>query len=201
MADEIIVAVYDTAAHVDAAMRDLHTANVPEGVIDVHAGTGGTTTETTSMAGSTYNPATPVREKGFWASLFGGETEDDTTVYDRSLHSGSTVVTVKVPEIHVARVIEILEAHNPIDIDERAAGYGLAQTTTTTRIPTVTLPVATAGMASMTGTTATTGTEGGVIQFAEESLAVGKRLVNRGGTRIRRFVVETPAEERVTSRD
>ena len=37
----------------------------------------------------------------------------------------------------------------------------------------------------------------GKIQLAEESLVVGKRVVNRGTTRIRRYVVETPVEEQV----
>jgi uncharacterized protein (TIGR02271 family) len=37
-----------------------------------------------------------------------------------------------------------------------------------------------------------------VVPLAEEQLTVGKRLVNRGTTRIRRFVVETPVEEAVT---
>ena len=37
-----------------------------------------------------------------------------------------------------------------------------------------------------------------VIPLAEEQLTIGKRLVNRGTTRIRRFVVETPVEENVT---
>ena len=32
-------------------------------------------------------------------------------------------------------------------------------------------------------------------------MVVGKRLVNRGGTRIRRFVVETPVEESVSLRN
>lgn len=40
-----------------------------------------------------------------------------------------------------------------------------------------------------------------VIPLAEESLQIGKRQVNRGSTRIRRFVVETPVEETVTLRD
>jgi uncharacterized protein (TIGR02271 family) len=38
------------------------------------------------------------------------------------------------------------------------------------------------------------------IQLAEETLAVGKRVVNRGTTRIRRYVVETPVEEQVNLR-
>jgi uncharacterized protein (TIGR02271 family) len=37
-----------------------------------------------------------------------------------------------------------------------------------------------------------------VIPLSEEQLTVGKRLVNLGTTRIRRFVVETPVEEAVT---
>ena len=37
-----------------------------------------------------------------------------------------------------------------------------------------------------------------VLALSEEQLTVGKRLVNRGTSRIRRFVVETPVEEAVT---
>jgi len=36
---------------------------------------------------------------------------------------------------------------------------------------------------------------------AEETLAVGKRAINRGPTRIRRYVFDTPAEEQVALRD
>jgi uncharacterized protein (TIGR02271 family) len=38
------------------------------------------------------------------------------------------------------------------------------------------------------------------LQLAEETLAVGKRAINRGTTRIRRYVVETPVEEQVNLR-
>ncbi|MBV9538285.1 MAG: YsnF/AvaK domain-containing protein [Acidisphaera sp.] len=39
-----------------------------------------------------------------------------------------------------------------------------------------------------------------VIQLAEEQLQVGKRVVETGRTRIRRYVVETPVEERIRLR-
>lgn len=185
MTVETIVAIYDTAAQADAAVRDLKAADVPADAISQHAGT-------STSGGATTAPA--AREEGFWASLFGGEPDTDAEVYDRSLQSGSTVVTVKVDERHVAQVTGILEQHNPVDIDERAAGYGLSQTTTTTtRAP----------LAQATPDTAatTTSSEGGTIQLAEEQLSVGKRAVNRGTTRIRRFVVETPVEEQVSLRD
>jgi uncharacterized protein (TIGR02271 family) len=179
MTDDTIVAVYDSTEHAALAVRDLEAAGVPSGAITQH--TKGVTTG-----------AAPVREEGFWASLFGsGPAHDhETSIYDRSLEAGSTVVTVKAPEQHLPQVMDILERHNPVDIDERAATYGLSQTTTTR---TTDAPV-------VTGAAAARSTDGGTIQLSEETLAVGKRAINRGTTRIRRFVVETPIEEQVPLR-
>jgi uncharacterized protein (TIGR02271 family) len=110
------------------------------------------------------------------------------------------VVTVKAPDVHLAQISEILESHDPVDIDERAASYRR-----TTPVP----ATETMGAASMAGAepspagyatppAVTPADAGSTIQLAEERLTVGKRLVNRGGTRIRRYVVETPVEESVT---
>jgi uncharacterized protein (TIGR02271 family) len=182
MTEQTIVAVYDTAAHADAAIRDLEAAQVPSNAISRHA--------QDATAGATIATA-PHREPGFWASLFGGESSD-SAVYDRSVESGSTVVTVKVPEQHVTRVSDILERHDPIDVDERAASYDTTETTTTTTTPVM---AATPRAASMPAAAAT---DGGTIQLAAEQLSVGKRAVNRGTTRVRRYVVETPVEEQVS---
>jgi uncharacterized protein (TIGR02271 family) len=177
---QTIVAVYDTAAHADAAVRDLETAQVPVSAISRHA-------RDDMMPGGTAATGAPVREKGFWSSLF-GSPDHDNTVYDRSLESGSTVVAVRVPEEHFELVSAILEQHDPVDLDERAAGYGAAETTTTaTTAPAVGAPG-----------TATAATDGETIRLAEEALSVGKRAVSGGTTRIRRYVVETPVEEQVT---
>ena len=183
MSDEIIVAIFDTAAHAEAAVQDLLTANVPRDAISTHA-------NTASMGAATTGSAMPIQKPGLWASIFGGEPDHDTAVYSQSVQSGSTVVTIKAPDQHVASVMSILERHNPIDIDERASTYGLTQTAASTMQP--------------RGTGAARDTEagdGGVIQLSEEQLVVGKRLVNRGTTRIRRFVTEVPVEEQVTLRD
>ena len=179
MTEETIVAMYDVPAHAEAAIRDLKAANVPPNAISTHAD-GGTAGGTT---------AAPAREPGFWANLFGGETTDSAT-FDRSVASGSTVVTVKVPEQHKSRVIEILERHDPIDFDDRAASYGTTQTTTTT---TATAPVAAAPLPKA----AATATGDDTIKVMEERLVVGKRAVNNGGARVRSYVVETPVEEQV----
>ena len=182
MQNETIVAVYDTAAHAEAAKMDLKLAGVPESAVSVHAGA------TSTGAGTTA----PVREEGFWASLFGGDTYQDSTVYDRSMASGSTVITVTAQEVPFARVMEILEKHNPIDIDERATGYGLTQTSEK-RAP---LMGETREQVGITGRA-----DAGAMQLSEENISVGKRVVNHGGTRIRRYVVETPVEEQVTLHD
>src|SRR6202043_540670 len=180
MNEEIIVAVYDTEAHADAAVRDLEAAHVPPTAITRHAG-GSAASGGRAASG---NPA----GQGFWSSLFGGEPDHDTAVYDRSLESGSSVVTVRVPDEHVDGVTRILERHQPIDIDERAASLGLAANRT----------FAAAADTQRSRETALPNGGEEVIALSEEQLTVGKRLVNRGTTHIRRFVVETPVEENVT---
>jgi uncharacterized protein (TIGR02271 family) len=98
------------------------------------------------------------------------------------------VVTVRVPDEHVDGVTRILERHQPIDIDERAASLGLAANRT----------FAAAADTQRSRETALPNGGEEVIALSEEQLTVGKRLVNRGTTHIRRFVVETPVEENVT---
>jgi uncharacterized protein (TIGR02271 family) len=183
MNEHTLVAVYDTADQANAAVRDLEAANVPASAIGQHARNG-------SVPGATSTEMeAPVREKGFWASLFGGEPDYDTSVYDRSIDSGSTVVTARVPGEQFDQISEILEKHDPVDLDERTARYGSTETTTTR---TTTAP------ATNPQAKATAATEGDTIQLAEETLSVGKRAVSGGTTRIRRHVVETPVEEQVT---
>ncbi len=186
MTEQTLVAVYNTAAHAGDAVRGLQAAGMPSAAISQHAAT----------ASSGDAPA-PVQEKGFWSSLFGGDTDDADTLH-RSVASGSTVVTVKVPEKSVAQVSAILEQHNPIDFDERAASYG---TTQTTRTETVAAPLATASVAAAPAkaampAAAARGDE--TIKVMEERLAVGKRAVNTGGARVRAYVVETPVEQQVS---
>ena len=171
--DQTIVAIYDTPVHAGLAVQDLLAAGVPEPAIERHAHEG------TYAGGATSPVARSTEGQGFWSGLFGGEPDHDTTVYDRSVQDGATAVSVKVSDDQVARVIGILDSHHPIDIDERADSFGLTQA---------------AGTASSTAAPAS-GND--VLQLSEESLSVGKRVVNRGTTRIRRFVVETPVEEQV----
>lgn len=201
MTDETIVAVYDTAEHAERAIRDLEAAGVPTSAITQHA-------EHPATAGAVG--AAPQREQGFWSSLFGGEPEygHDTAVYDRSLAGGSTVVTVRAPEQYLVHTMEILERHNPVDIDERAAGYGSSAATAGVggdRLASgVTAPVGEApASAGRVDADAAAGRATGdeTLSLSEEQIAVGKRAINRGTTKVRRYVVETPVTENVALRD
>ena len=177
MGGETIVALYDTAAQAESVVQELKQAGVPGDAISLHADEHA---GSRAPLGTTAVPA--AREQGFWASLFGGEPDHDTAMYDRSLAAGATAVTVRAPGTHVAEVLLVLERHHPVDIDERASTQGTAQGTRPAAAP-----VATGADTTM--------------QLSEESLSVGKRVVNRGGTRIRRFVVETPVQQDVTLHD
>jgi uncharacterized protein (TIGR02271 family) len=218
MTRETFVAVYDSEADAAAAVRELQNAGIPSSDIIHHA-------KDRTTSGSTTVPVHK-REPGFWARLFGFATEReyDTSVYDRSLERGSSVVTVNVEEQLVNRASEILERHDPIDIDERAAGYMAGQATEPrgTVIPATgwepeslpgdvplaarkTEPLGTEPVPSQASLRAATEISPVVngdqtMELAEEKVVVGKRAINRGTTRVRRYVVETPVEEAVRLR-
>jgi uncharacterized protein (TIGR02271 family) len=198
MTEQTIVAVYDRRTDADAAVRALAAASVPSQAISRHENGAEATAE---IAAS--------REEGFWARLFGSQPDHDTSVYDRSIENGSSVVTVRVSSDQVDYISSILETHNPIDIEERSAQYttSSAGATSTMNPPSVTGSLGTAGSSGTPGTignpvtTADTASKTGTMQLAEETLAVGKRAVGGATTRVRRFVVETPVEEQVSLRD
>ena len=171
MPNHTLVAVYGTAAQAAAAVSDLQAAHVLPDAISQH-------TKTLTASGTTHSPP---HEQGFWASLFG--SEHDTSVYDRSVEEGASVLTVRVPDDGVDRVTSILDSHNPIDLDERTAQY------------------TTEGAAGSAASSSRPASDEDTIRLAEESLAVGKRVVSGGTTRVRRYVVETPVEEQVALQD
>lgn len=189
MTDDTIVAVYDTATRADAAIRDLEAAGIPSSAI---------TREPSAAGNIASGPGRPVREPGFWSSVFGGEPDHGTAGYDRSVASGSHVVTVKAPEARIALVIDVLERHSPVDIDDQSTGLEFGGTGRDATTMEQTRGTTEAGAVPGHGGPTHKGEE--AIPLAEEQINVSKRLVNRGTTRIRRYAVETPVEENVTLR-
>lgn len=175
---EKIVTLYDTTEHADAARRNLEAAGFPAREISL------VTNQTLPATGG------KLFDIGLWQRLFGREIEKhEAAVYGRTVEAGGAVLTVRVPEIDAARATAILNAHNAVDVQGRAVQEGLIAAMPKTAAVEPQPAVKAAGGVF-------TGEE--VLSLAEERLDVGKRLVQEGTTRIRRFITETPVEAQVT---
>jgi stress response protein YsnF len=188
MTYEKIVTLYDTAEHAEAAKRSLESAGFSPSEISM------INSKTLSMAGD------KLREPGLWHRLFGRDIQQyEATVYGRSVEAGGVVLTVRVPENEVARATSILNSHRAIDLTKRAEQEGLL--TAATPVASKPAPAVRPAPATVATAGAVSGALSGgeeVLALAEEQINVGKRLVQEGTTRIRRFITETPVETQVT---
>jgi uncharacterized protein (TIGR02271 family) len=210
---EHIVATFDSENAADAAARDLEGAGVPASAIRRYRSEGAVadrsaqrTTETTSSTGG-----------GFWAWLWGEERSTETTRsayprddewYDRRAQAGNTVLGVMVhDDSQIHQAVTILESHHPIEMEENTEEGAAASSSAGSAADVVSSPSPVAGSAhpgspaagtgdAMAAASATAKEE--VIPLGEENIEIGKRTVDRGTTRVRRYVVETPVERDVT---
>lgn len=178
---EKIVTLYDTAQHAEAARHNLEAAGFSAGEISM------INSKTLSLAGD------KLREPGLWHRLFGRDIQShEASVYGRAVEGGGCVLTVRVPENDVAKATNILKSHQSVDLRERAMEQGFLSRES--------MPTATTATTTRPATMAAGRSIGDeeVMRLAEEQLDVGKRQVQEGTTRVRRFVVETPVEAQVT---
>ncbi len=183
MTQETIVAVFDTAAQAGAAVEALRGAGVAAADIERHAGG--------AAASRVAAAATGSAAVGFWSRLFAGQTTaEQNLVYERTTQAGGEVLTVTLQDAErdADRVMDILERHDPVDVHERATRDAAA-------VP----PVPGGAVGAAAASTSTTAEQ--VIRLAEEALTVGKRSIDRGTTRVRRFVTSRAVEESVVLRD
>jgi uncharacterized protein (TIGR02271 family) len=177
-----IVTLYDTMDHAENARRSLEAAGYSPS--DISMVSRRTLSSTSGEA---------LLEPGLWRRLFGREIEHhEATVYGRAVEAGGAVLTVRVPENEAARAMGILNAHNVVDVRDRAVQQGLiSQGVGTTKTAVPTQPTRKEALAAGAG-------RDEVLRLAEEQISVGKRLIQEGTTRIRRFVIERPVEAQVT---
>jgi uncharacterized protein (TIGR02271 family) len=123
--------------------------------------------------------------------LFGGEDESTAERYQQAVGRGNVILSVHAREDQYEQITDVLERHNPIDIDENTGNAGTSNTATAT----TNTPKSTANTAKSTANTAAN--TGNAIPIAEEELQVGKRRVLRGGVRVYSRVVERPVEESI----
>src|ERR1700756_909406 len=113
MSYEKVVAVYDTEASANAALRSLASAGYLPGDISVIRN------ESEAVKAGLYEP-------GVWQRLFGRDLEHhEAAVLGRSLKEGSVIVSVRVPESEAPKVVNLLDSHKPVDVLDRAKAYGL----------------------------------------------------------------------------
>ncbi len=114
---------------------------------------------------------------GFWRRLFGRELrQHEGEVFEQSLAKGGGVLTVRVHnEKEAQRAQGLLESLHIVDVDRRAQRL----------------------IEERLKEKKSAGVDDDVIRLVEEALSVGKRRIETGLTRVRRYVVERPVEAEI----
>ena len=192
-----IIGMFDSATQAAAARQQLLAAGISASAIRT-TGTGAIS----SSSGTSTQATSGAEDKGFWASvkeMFGADeaAEGDRHVsyYSEGARRGGVVLSVDATEAQADNVADILTSAGAVDVDAKAAEWEKSGWAA----PTATATAATA--ATTTARAASTTDAAGTIDLVKESLAVGKRVVNRGGVRIVKKVIERPVEESVSLRE
>jgi uncharacterized protein (TIGR02271 family) len=181
---EKVVTLFDTAQHAQAAAQNLQHAGFSSDDISIVSGA------------ELPKSASALREPGLWHRIFGSDIEQhEATVYAKAVESGGVVLTLRAEKEDVPKAMGILNQHNLVDVADRAVDTGVISKETAAAIAAPAAAVAAAVPARPI--TSDLGKQE-VIRLAEEHLDVGKRLVEQGTTRIRRFVTEKPVDAEVT---
>ena len=181
MSYQTIVAAYDTVAHAEAAIQALKAGGFHSQDISVFD-----------------KKRAALKEPGPWQRIFGGElSKYEAEVYNQTIQDGGVVVSVRVPDFEVAHATGILDIHRPIDVHDRAVTTGIAPAAKVeAAVAEIAAPIVPAQKVAVSPKLAATNTD--VLRLAEEQLEVGKRMVETGKTRVRRFVTEREAKADVT---
>jgi uncharacterized protein (TIGR02271 family) len=181
-----LVSVFDTSAGAQEAVAALEKSGLPRG--DIHPITAD---ELKTFGATAHEIGT---KPGFWSRILGEDVvEYEGKVFGNTIKAGGTVLTVRVPEADTQRAIDILQAHKAIDIDQRAHDVGAVAVAAVPEIKAVAQPTVARPVAPLP-----VDEHDQVIRLAEEQLKVGKEIVDAGTTKVHKFVIERPVEERVS---
>jgi len=137
-----------------------------------------------SVVGSAGLPSDlSTNDPRLWRRLFGRDFSDaDTGTFANTIANGGVVLTVRTDEVSVPRALAILNQHDLVVGRQEAL-----------------VPVE-AELIPVAPVHEDLGKEG-VLKLLQENIAVGKRLVEAGGERIRRYTVTKPVSAEVTLHD
>src|SRR5208337_4998569 len=102
MTYETLVAVYDSAAHADAAVKALKAAGFAESDISVF--------DQDRLKAGKATLAAGVKETGLWNRLFGADVyEHEAAIYGQTVQEGGVVISLRVPQSEVAHAQAVLD--------------------------------------------------------------------------------------------
>lgn len=128
-----------------------------------------------------------------------GVSEDEAGYYAEGIRRGGALISVSVPDEQADRASEILDRHNPADIDERSSYY---QQTGYSGYSEEAAPFTSAQIQrEREQYRSINAGEHTNLEVVEEQVQIGKREVERGGVRVRSYVTETPVREDVNLRE
>ena len=130
-----------------------------------------------------------------------GVPEEHTRYYEEGVRRGGTLVTASASDADADRVMEIMNRHNPVDIDERASVWRETHGSGRDSAVAAATPSAASPRTPMPAQTRAPREGEQAIPVVEEELHVGKREVDRGGIRVYSHVEERPVEEQVNLRE
>jgi stress response protein YsnF len=191
MAFETLVAAFDTKEHAAAAVNALKAGGFHSDDISVF--------DHSRLKVGKDVVGTAPRQAGVWQWLFGRDLNlYEAQVYGSTIDDGGTVIAVRVPPDQVAQASGILDLHHPIDIHDRAVTSNIAPAT---QVESAAKSIAAMPLAedqTVAVTPKLAQVHGDTLRLAEEQLQVGKKLVETGRTRVRRFTTEREVAQDVT---
>jgi uncharacterized protein (TIGR02271 family) len=191
MAYETIVAVFDTAAHAEAAVKALKAGGFANADISIF--------DENRLASGKNAIAAGVREAGLWHRLFGDDIhKHEAAIYNQAVKEGGVVVSARVLDSEVAHAVAILDLHRPVDVHDRAVTSGISPAAHVEAVEKKIDAMPLTAVQQVAVSPKLAEAHGGVLRLAEEQLQVGKKLVESGRTRVRRFVTERPVTANVT---
>ena len=129
----------------------------------------------------------------------------DEEQYVRGARAGNAVVNVVLEDAsRIHQVVTMLEAHHPLEMQEETDETDVD--ISAAELSSMSAQLSSGSSAAPPASTPTAMRQGvrsgaeEVIPLAEEQIEVGKRSVDRGVTRVRRYVVERPVEQDITLR-
>ena len=203
--ERTVVAVFDSRQEAEAAVQDVVACGVDRQQVHLREGS-------MEDVPGTKAADEAIRRAG-WGDHLGDEHSGQ---YREALRRGSCLVAVDpLPQDKAMDVAAALSRHDPINLDDRVAGwrergwqgYDAAaprfseQEVRTERDFNAQRPRAAATTGDTDSDANASRQQASTIPVVEEDLAVGKRMVERGGVRIYTRVTERPVEESVTLRE